>query len=71
MNTTGQSSEEDYFPLKEITNLSIPEIIDRINTFSVRELQLLKHYEKAHSNRRTLIEAIEFRLRIFRENGRF
>lgn len=63
--------EKEYLPINNIDELSLLDVLERINGLTIQELQTIKNYEARHKNRADIINTINFRLRIFRENGRF
>lgn len=62
--------EEENLPIKDFDNLTVQEIIGKLNSLSYQNLQTIKKHEKCNKNREDVLQLINFRMRIFRENGR-
>jgi hypothetical protein len=54
--------ESRALPLKNYDNLSVEEVGKKIKGLSQKEIRKLRDYEKAHKNRRTLMESLDRKL---------
>lgn len=57
-------------PLEDYKRLTVPQILERVDTMSPEEMRAVQRYEESHRRRKTLLVRLERRLRAARHDAR-